>query len=440
MEDSARTKIELMKPVLLKAGIPIAISVAGFVLARFTFGRKNSGLKDSANEFKFNNPPDLCNDQESCGDDLDILEGDQDLADMHSLDTLHAHNIHKLEEEIVSLKGKVKDLQGRELELKFRFLHYLEMKDQEMELTELENCLSFEILKTEFLDRELLSMEAETKRFEGMVIDFLKLARQLQISISENKALYKIITRLLSKAKEMSHVMQRKNKEIEAGETEMSSNNEELSRRANRISVLENELLEMRHITEKQEEENNELVNKLNLVENSASLKTEERAALEGYNQLVNEFEQLQRDRAAEFKEVVYLRWCNACLRHELIRRNQQGQNVEAKNRHQVELCFEENGLESESESSVILDDHGISSLECTTPSRDPAHSKRAAKLIEKFKRWVDGSQKAKRKNHGELVKCIGKHMVVSDGAEEIQISATNSCSSAYHSSPNGKN
>ncbi|KAL8135893.1 protein CHUP1, chloroplastic [Apium graveolens] len=450
MEDTARTKIELMKPVLLKAGIPVAISVAGFVLARFTFGRKNSGLKDLANEFKLSSPPDLCNDQESCHDDPDIIEDERCLTNIHdmcSLETLQAQNMHELEEQIVCLKGRVQDLEGRELDLKYRFLHFLGLKDQEMELTELENHLSLEILKSEFLDRELLSMEAETKRFEAMVVDFLELARQLQIFILENKLLYKIIRRLLSKAKEMSHVIERKNKEIEAGEAEMSRNNEELSRRADRINVLENELVEMRRITEKQEEENIELVNKLNLAENSASLKTEERAALEGYNQLVNEFEQLQRDRAAEFKELVYLRWCNACLRHELIRRNQQGENVEAKKGHQVELCIEENGSEGGSESSVILDDHGISSLECTTPSRDQArpqaHSKRP-KLVEKFKRWVEGSEKTKRKSeqkqHGEVVNCIGKHMGVSDSAEEIQVSARNSCSSSYQNSPNAMN
>lgn len=161
---------------------------------------------------------------------------------------------------------------------------------------------------------------------------------------------------------------------------------------------------------------------------------------MEGYNELANEFEQLQRDRAAEFKELVYLRWCNACLRHELIRRNQQGENVEAKDSRQVELCFEENGSDGQSESSVILDDQGISSLESTTPSRAHAHAhSKRAKLIEKFKRWVEGSEKTKRKseqkNHNGLVKCIGKHMVVSDGAEEIQVSARNSCSSSYHNS-----
>lgn len=166
---------------------------------------------------------------------------------------------------------------------------------------------------------------------------------------------------------------------------------------------------------------------------------------MEGYSQLVNEFEQLQRDREAEVTELVYLRWCNACLRHELIRRNQQDDNVEAKNIHQVEWGFEEKRLEGESESSVIFDDHGESSLECTTPSHDHAHAhSRRPKLIEKLKRWVEGSEKTKRKSehkekHSELVKCIGKH-VVSDSAEEIQVSARNSCSSAYQSSPNVMN
>lgn len=448
MEDNARAKIELMKPVFLKAGIPIAISVAGFVLARFTLGRKNTGFRDSVTENHVDNSPELCNDQESCHSDLDIIEGDHNLTNNHDmyLDSLHAQNIHELEKEIVCLKGKVQDLQGRELELKFRFLHYLEMKDQEMELMEIQNCLSSEIAKSELLDRELSSMEAETNRFEGMVMDFLKLLRQLQNSILENKALYRIIRRLLRKAKERYHVIERKNKQIEAGQAEILRNHEELSRRADRISVLENNLLELRFITEKQQEEKNELINKLNLAEKSDSLKTEEKIALEGYNQLVNEFEQLQRDRAAEFKELVYVRWCNACLRHELIRRNQQqGDNVEEKNSHQVELCFEENGLEGESESSVILDDHGAPSLECTTPSRDHAHAhSKRPKLIEKFKRWVEGSEKTKRKSeerekHGEVVKCFGKHMVF-DGAEEIVISARNSCSTAYHSSPNSVN
>lgn len=39
---------------------------------------------------------------------------------------------------------------------------------------------------------------------------------------------------------------------------------------------------------------------------------------------LEKEIEQLQKDRAAELKELVYLQWSNACLRHELMRNQAQ--------------------------------------------------------------------------------------------------------------------
>jgi hypothetical protein len=54
---------------------------------------------------------------------------------------------------------------------------------------------------------------------------------------------------------------------------------------------------------------------------------------MEAYNKLVNELEKLQKDRAAEVTEVIFLRWMNACLRHELMKnREQQQQNHDKKN------------------------------------------------------------------------------------------------------------
>ena len=46
----------------------------------------------------------------------------------------------------------------------------------------------------------------------------------------------------------------------------------------------------------------------------------EEEITIEDYNQLANEYEQVQKERAAEHKELIYLRWCNECLRYELKR------------------------------------------------------------------------------------------------------------------------
>lgn len=380
MEDSTRTKIELIRPVFLKAGIPIVISVAGFIFARVFTVRKRTGWQDSSTEFHVNSL-----DME----DEHILTNTHD--DINSLESLQTQNRCKLEEEIVHLKSRIQDLQGRELELELRFLRFCDLKNQEMVLMELGNCLLLEMARAEFLDRELSSLEVENKRFEGMVIEFLKLLEQLQFSRLENGVLH---SRILKRAKQRSGVICEQNLEIEDGTAEILQNREELERRADKISDLESKILELEIITEKLQEEKNELLNKLDLAEKLASLKIEEGGmVLEDCNQLIIELEQLQRERAAEVKELIYLRWCNACLRHELTRRRNQEQE------EKQELDFEgseEIGSERELEGFISSSDLGDSRLGC-------GHSK-SPRLIDKFKKWVEGSEKEKH----EVVKCFG--------------------------------
>lgn len=45
---------------------------------------------------------------------------------------------------------------------------------------------------------------------------------------------------------------------------------------------------------------------------------------IKDYTGLEKELENLKKDRAAEIKELIYLRWSNACLRHELMRNQAQ--------------------------------------------------------------------------------------------------------------------
>lgn len=156
---------------------------------------------------------------------------------------------------------------------------------------------------------------------------------------------------------------------------------------------------------------------------------------MEDYSHLLNELEQIQKDRSVEVKELIYLRWCNACLRHELTRRNQEQEekNLEGKI-NPLELDSGGNGetgafgLELELNGDALA--NNLSCLGLT--SGDHAHPRRR-KLVEKFKRWVEGNRKMKGKldeKEKHQFNSLGRHSVC-DGKEEKQIPATNLCSNA---------
>lgn len=146
-----------------------------------------------------------------------------------------------------------------------------------------------------------------------------------------------------------------------------------------------------------------------------------EEVSIEDYNRVTRELLQLQKHEASER---IYLRWSNACLKHELMRRSQE--------EHTAGTSFggiEELRLDNELDQRAV--GQGGSYIGLTT--RDHARSRRR-KLIAKFKKWVEGSEKTKqsrlevKERHGN--KCFPRHSVF-DGAEDAYIPARKSCSSA---------
>lgn len=143
----------------------------------------------------------------------------------------------------------------------------------------------------------------------------------------------------------------------------------------------------------------------------------------EEYKQLVDELEQMKKERADEAKELIYLRWTNACLRHDLMRPHEQQQNQD---KTHLELEFGRNDVvihyDSEHELQNSLLEHQSDPSFDEHPSghdqSDSACSKRT-KLLERLKRWVDGSEKGRVKHS------------VSKGTDEHLVPRRKSCSSA---------
>ncbi|KAL2250701.1 UNVERIFIED_CONTAM: Protein CHUP1, chloroplastic [Sesamum indicum] len=395
-----------MKPVLLIAGIPLAISLAGFIVARIA-ARKSC--------FRLTASSALSQRQETASR----------VEDDCALESSVVDDSCELQEEILGLRSRIEEMQDRELQLEKRFLRYQDLKDQETVLMELQNKLMLEINRVEFMGREILVLEADNQRFDAAVVEYLRVLRLLEFSKTENGQLSKRVEKLSRRTKQQSWILRKQILQIMSKETEISRNRKELEAKADCIRLLENEIKKLKLNTEQLEGKKNELSDKLRAAEESAISKVEEdMVSRELCDQLACEVERLQRDEAAEVEELIYLRWCNACLRHELMRRNQEQERKEDDRQMENNLggIVEIEDLGSDNEVSRSIVGHGDSYFGFM--NRNQAHSRRR-KLLAKFKRWVEGSEKEK---HGN--KCFRRRSA-SDGVEEMYLAARNSCSSA---------
>ncbi|XP_009773567.1 protein CHUP1, chloroplastic [Nicotiana sylvestris] len=440
MENNS-TKVEMIKPIFLKAGIPIAITLAGYIIAKITTKRSSIFIPSTNQENSqeiITNQYDISRDEVSLNQNLDYSEYEDDHSSTHTIykdssESFLFQDKCKFEEDLLSLRRQTGDIEEREFQLEARFQKYSHLKDQEIALMDMQNKLILEINKIEFFDKEITLMEGENQRFQNMVIEYLRIIELLDLSQSENRLLHKKVKKLLKKIKEHSQVIEEHNFQLEAKETEISRNEKGLEMKDHIIKKMELDIQELKMAIEKLQEEKTELQRKLELGENSNPSKSNvEVVTIEDYKELAKELQQLEKDKATEDKELIYLRWCNACLRHELMRRNQE--QIEQEKTQNQELNLGEENTEIITEfvpkhelimrrsSSVGHNESCLSSPINGSHSND--HSKRR-KLIQKFKKWVEGSDKMKHETN-----CFKRHSV-SDYTEELMIPARKSCSSA---------
>lgn len=144
----------------------------------------------------------------------------------------------------------------------------------------------------------------------------------------------------------------------------------------------------------------------------------EEGASMEDFKQLLKELEQLQKEQAAEEKELIYLRWSNACLRHEMMRNHQddhENRDLEIAKIESTELEVAEDETGSQNHES---DREGPSPRTKTVTN----HSSKRKKLLKKLKRWVEGNGR----EHNTQLK-----LSPADAEEHPIIQGRRSCSSA---------
>lgn len=263
--ESSTSKV-MFKSGLLKAGIPIAVSVAGFIFARI-MAQKSYPKESSSFE----------SDQVSS---LSLETNSRDFRDEDSFDSLGCTCVLSMEEspdirdykpemeqEISRLRSRLEDLQKRESELEMEFISYCDLKEKESALMEQRNILLLEITRVEFMDKEVSSMEAERQRLKELAGEYSKVLEQLKHMKSEYELLQREVKMLLTKANVQACIIREQDLKLEAREAQVLRIHDELETRTKVTKTMEDEIGELRVILDQLQDEKTRLLEKLELKE-----------------------------------------------------------------------------------------------------------------------------------------------------------------------------
>lgn len=265
--ESTSSKAEVLKAVILKAGVPLAVSFAGFIYA-WILSKKNLSKAYSLSETMANSPENDSQQGITRGESFHSLASMED-EEPTTIDTrvlpgssiLHDNPCY--EQEITGLRTTIEGLQLREPALRLQFDHFCDLKEQESLLMETRNLLSLATARVDFYDREVSSMGAENKRLENFVVQYLDIIEQLEHRKSMNILLQRKVKKLVRKSEAQSRLIKEQTLVIKAQEAEISRTHDALQTRINVINKLEDEIRGIQSVSDKLQDEKNELLMKL---------------------------------------------------------------------------------------------------------------------------------------------------------------------------------
>ncbi|CAA0375070.1 putative protein CHUP1 [Arabidopsis thaliana] len=379
-----------MKPVILRVCVAIVLSATGLILARFVSRNEDNEVTSSTSNPESSSSPSRENDEEE-----------------------EAESPNQQKQEILSLKSRFEELQRKEYEMELHFERFCNLKDQEVMLIEHKSILSLEKAQLDFFRKEVLAMEEEHKRGQALVIVYLKLVGEIQELRSENGLLEGKAKKLRRKSKQLYRVVNESRKIIGV-EKEFLKCVDELETKNNIVKELEGKVKDMEAYVDVLQEEKEELFMK-------SSNSTSEMVSVEDYRRIVEEYEELKKDYANGVKEVINLRWSNACLRHEVMRNGTNfGEIVFSPNGNLHELGLEDDQV-----------DNALALMRVANEQHEENHhqheSSRRKRLMKKLKKWVEGNEKGKSKAEET---CFGRHYLTVEPEEERTFHSRRSCSS----------
>ncbi|KFK36540.1 hypothetical protein AALP_AA4G137300 [Arabis alpina] len=382
-----------MKPLILKVGVALVISATGLILARFVSRKEDNEVTSSLSNPESSSSPSTSNDGE-----------EEEEEEAESLDNQ--------KQEIVSLRTRFEELQRKESEMELRFERYCNLKDQEVVLIENKSMLNIEKTQLDFFRREVAAMEEEHKRGQDLLMVYLKIVGEIQGLRSENSLLEGKAKKLRRRGKQLYRVLNEKSRRVGGMEKEFLRCINELETKNDVVKELEGEVKDLKARVDVLQEEKEEVSS------NSKS----EMVSVEDYRRLLQEYEDMKKDFANGVKEVINLRWSNACLRHEVMRNGTNyGEIVFSPNGNLQELSLED---QRDCLALTVADKHH----EENNHHHHHHDISRRKRLMKKLKRWVEGNEKGKSIKSDE--RCFGRHSLTVTAEEERMFHSRRSCSS----------
>uniref|UniRef100_A0ACD5TKP9 Uncharacterized protein n=1 Tax=Avena sativa TaxID=4498 RepID=A0ACD5TKP9_AVESA len=247
------------------------------------------------------------------------------------------------EHEIYKLRDMVRSLQEREKTMEIQLLEFYGLQEQDAAVRELENQLKINNVESKLYSLKIESLQSENQRLQTQLSESSKLTSELEMTKSKYKLLKKKLRLDAEQGKEKITSLQKIIDSFQCKEVISEGQvDPEVAKKLKRLEELENEARELRAANSRLQQENSHLIRRLELTRlppvhkshHSMEVKaSEEVVGLKQENEkLSKEVEQLQTDRFADVEELVYLKWINACLRHELKSKGSPGTQPSARN------------------------------------------------------------------------------------------------------------
>ncbi|KAJ6711562.1 ACTIN BINDING PROTEIN FAMILY [Salix purpurea] len=308
-----------IRPVLVKFGVALALSFAGFLLARLKINRnKSSQLPRSPSSSDHGSEADVGGERTWSGDDLQVKNrtsstsgsvasisaercddqgvpivladnskvlspssrhgGDKDgnlstefndsVKETIRSDVENPRSIEGVEEvdyeqDIRHLKNMVKMLREREINLEVQMLEFYGLKEQEAAVMELQNRLKISITEAKLLSLKIETLRADNRRLQAQVVDHAKVVAELDSARSKIKLLKKKLRSEAEQNKEQILSLKTRVSRLQEEELKSAATDSDIKMKFQRLKGLEIDAEELRISNSKMHLENPELLSQL---------------------------------------------------------------------------------------------------------------------------------------------------------------------------------
>ncbi|XP_022147417.1 protein CHUP1, chloroplastic isoform X2 [Momordica charantia] len=353
-----------LKPILLKFGVVLAISFAGFLYSRFRIRKKrprlpppSSSSSDQGNKVDLSRGRGPKLDNQAIKEEMYIPKVnvddsnvglcpsskrsvDKDGLFLPELQELvkesdfpaanaglsHEKNVEALrsglqtpkaynnfetddyEQEIRHLKSKVKMLRERERNLEVQLLEYYGLKEQETAVMELQNRLKINNMEAKLFTLKIESLQADNRRLESQVSDHAKSVSDLEAARAKIKFLKKKLRYEAEQNRGQILNLQQRVAKLHDQEYKTNESNKDARIKLKRIEDLEKEVEDLRNSNLRLQIENSDLARRLDATQVLAnSILEDPEVTLLAKESLKEERERLGQENENLMKEIEQL-------------------------------------------------------------------------------------------------------------------------------------